>query len=45
VVNAFGQYIMGETLAEAILTQPISGVEPVKTDIEGHGVEVYVQPL
>ena len=45
VINTFGKYIMGETLAQAILSQAIPGAESVKTDIEGHGVEIHVKPL
>ena len=45
VTNAFGTHIMGETLAESLLSQKIPGVEPVSAEIEGHAVEIYVKPL
>ncbi len=45
VVSGFGEYIMGETLAQAVLNQPIPNVEPVQAKIEGHDVEIHVKPL
>ena len=45
VVDGFGDTVMRETLAQAVLSQPIPDVESVKTTIEGHDVEIYVRPL
>ena len=45
VVNAFADYIRGETLAQTLLSQPIPNTEPVKADIDGRGVEVWVRSV
>jgi isoleucyl-tRNA synthetase len=45
VVDGFGKYIMGETLAQSLLSSEIAGVTPVKVQIDGGDVAVYVKPL
>jgi isoleucyl-tRNA synthetase len=45
VVSSFGKYVMGETLAQAVLNQPIPDVQPIKTTIKGHDTAIYVKPL
>ncbi len=44
IVNTFGEYIMGETLATCLLSTPIRDVQPVEADIEGHAAQVFVKP-
>jgi isoleucyl-tRNA synthetase len=45
VINGFGPHIMGETLAQSLLSQKIPGIAPVTAEIEGHPIEIYVKPL
>jgi len=45
VVDGFGKYIMGETLAESLLGTELAGVAPVKVQIDGGDVAIYVKPL
>ncbi|MFH1419087.1 MAG: class I tRNA ligase family protein, partial [Planctomycetota bacterium] len=45
VVNAFAEYIRGETLAQSLLNQEIPGVAPTTADIDDHKVNIYVKPL
>lgn len=44
IVTAFGEYIMGETLATSLLTTPLRDTQPTEADIEGHAAQVYVKP-
>lgn len=44
VVAAFGKVIAAETLTDKLIDPP-SGVAPVRTDVEGCPVEIYVRPL
>ncbi len=45
VVNAFAEYIRGETLAQSLLNQEIPGIDPTTADIDDHEVNIYVKPL
>jgi isoleucyl-tRNA synthetase len=45
VLDGFGRYIMGETLAENLLSGEIAGVAPVHVEIDGHDAAIYVKPL
>jgi isoleucyl-tRNA synthetase len=45
VVAGFGKYVMGETLAQTLLNQPIPNAESIETKIEGHDVEIHIKPL
>lgn len=45
VVDRFGKYIMGETLAANLLSSEIAGVVPVRVQIDEGDVAVYVKPL
>lgn len=44
IVTAFGEYIMGETLATSLLTTPLRDTQPTEADIEGHAAQVFVKP-
>jgi isoleucyl-tRNA synthetase len=45
VVNAHATYIRNETLAQSLLCQPIRDVEPVRAEIEGREVNIFVRPI
>jgi len=45
VVKRSAEYIMSETLAQSLLSQPLPGIDPVKADIDGHEAAVYVKPV
>jgi len=42
-VEAFGDYIKGETLATQVAFEPIEKAEPVELDVAGFGVTLYVR--
>jgi len=45
VVKRFAEYIMGETLAQSLLSQPLPGIDPVTADIDGHEAAIHVKPV
>ena len=45
VVNAFAEYIRGETLAQTLLNQSIAGAEQAQAKIEGHTADIHVKPI
>ncbi|MFQ5424800.1 MAG: class I tRNA ligase family protein [Phycisphaerae bacterium] len=45
VVNVFGDTIKGETLAQQVSARPIANIEPVRSQVDGHDVAIYVHPL
>ena len=42
-ISEFGSYICGETLAVACSDSPIDGVEPVRLELSGQTVEIFVK--
>jgi isoleucyl-tRNA synthetase len=45
VVNAYAEYIRGETLAQTLLNQSIAGAEEAQAEIEGHTANICVKPV
>jgi hypothetical protein len=44
-VNAYAEYIRGETLAQTLLNQSIAGAEEAQAEIEGHTANICVKPV
>ncbi|MBX3395166.1 MAG: isoleucine--tRNA ligase [Phycisphaerae bacterium] len=45
IVHAHAAYITAETLADSIVDQRLTGVEPVTVDLDGRTAEIYVKPV
>jgi len=45
VVKRSAEYIMSETLAQSLLSQPLPAIDPVKADIDGHEAAIFVKPV
>ncbi len=45
VVKRSAEYIMSETLAQSLLSQPLPGIDPVTADIETHEASIFVKPV